>query len=70
MGEARQSLQYYRLNKAANRDEWLAAMRLQALPSIYQVPRAGEEEPVELAGAHVEGLAEGERFGRQPTGVG
>jgi penicillin amidase/acyl-homoserine-lactone acylase len=34
MGEARQSLQYYRLDKAANRDEWLAAMRLQALPSI------------------------------------
>ena len=37
MGEARQSLQYYRLNKAANRDEWLAAMRLQALPSINYV---------------------------------
>lgn len=34
MGEARQTLQYYRLDKAANRDEWLAAMRLQALPSI------------------------------------
>ncbi len=37
MGEARQSLQYYRLNKATNRDEWLAAMRLQALPSINYV---------------------------------
>jgi acyl-homoserine-lactone acylase len=37
MGEARQSLQYYRLNKAANRDEWLAAMRLQALPSINYI---------------------------------
>jgi acyl-homoserine-lactone acylase len=37
MGEARQSLQYYRLDKAANRDEWLAAMRLQALPSINYV---------------------------------
>ena len=36
-GEARQPLQYYRLNKAANRDEWLAAMRLQALPSINYV---------------------------------
>ncbi|HTD73358.1 MAG TPA: acylase [Steroidobacteraceae bacterium] len=37
MGEARQSLQYYRLNKAANRDEWLAAMSLQALPSINYI---------------------------------
>jgi acyl-homoserine-lactone acylase len=37
MGEARQSLQYYRLNKATNRDEWLAAMRLQALPSINYI---------------------------------
>ena len=37
MGEVRQSLQYYRLNKAANRDEWLAAMRLQALPSINYI---------------------------------
>jgi acyl-homoserine-lactone acylase len=37
MGEARQSLQYYRLNKAANRDEWVAAMRLQALPSINYI---------------------------------
>jgi penicillin amidase/acyl-homoserine-lactone acylase len=34
MGEFRQVVQYYRLNKARNRDEWLAAMRLQALPSI------------------------------------
>jgi acyl-homoserine-lactone acylase len=37
MGEARQSLQYYRLNKAENRDQWLAAMRLQALPSINYI---------------------------------
>jgi penicillin amidase/acyl-homoserine-lactone acylase len=37
MDEVRQSLQYYRLNKAANRDEWLAAMRLQALPSINYI---------------------------------
>jgi acyl-homoserine-lactone acylase len=36
-GEARQTLQYYRLNKAANRDEWLAAMGLQALPSINYI---------------------------------
>jgi acyl-homoserine-lactone acylase len=37
MGEARQSLQYYRLNKAANRVEWSAAMGLQALPSINYI---------------------------------
>src|SRR5258708_26194408 len=37
MGEARQSLQYYRLDKATNRDECLAAMRLQALPSINYI---------------------------------
>jgi penicillin amidase/acyl-homoserine-lactone acylase len=37
MGEARQTLQYQRLDKAANRDEWLAAMRLQALPSINYI---------------------------------
>jgi acyl-homoserine-lactone acylase len=37
MGEARQSLQYYRLNKAASRDEWLAAMRMQSLPSINYI---------------------------------
>ena len=37
MNEARQSLQYYRLNKAANREEWVAAMRLQALPSINYI---------------------------------
>lgn len=37
MGEVRQVLQYYRLNKAKNRDEWLAAMRLQALPSINYI---------------------------------
>jgi acyl-homoserine-lactone acylase len=37
MDEVRQSLQYYRLNKAANREEWLAAMGLQALPSINYV---------------------------------
>jgi acyl-homoserine-lactone acylase len=37
MGEARQPLQYYRLNKATSRDEWLAAMSLQALPSINYI---------------------------------
>jgi acyl-homoserine-lactone acylase len=37
MGEARQPLQYYRLNKAADRDEWLAAMRIQSLPSINYI---------------------------------
>lgn len=34
MGEYRQVEQYYRLDKARNRDEWIAAMKLQALPSI------------------------------------
>ena len=37
MGEYRQPLQYYRLDKSRNRDEWLAAMKLQALPSINYV---------------------------------
>jgi acyl-homoserine-lactone acylase len=37
MNEIRQALQYYRLNKAKNLDEWKAAMRLQALPSINYV---------------------------------
>jgi penicillin amidase/acyl-homoserine-lactone acylase len=37
MNEVRQVLQYYRLNKARDRDEWLAAMRLQALPSINYI---------------------------------
>ncbi len=37
MNEIRQVVQYYRLNKARNLDEWKAAMRLQALPSINYV---------------------------------
>jgi penicillin amidase/acyl-homoserine-lactone acylase len=37
MNEVRQPLQYYRLDKARNQGEWLAAMRLQALPSINYV---------------------------------
>jgi acyl-homoserine-lactone acylase len=37
IGEARQPLQYYRLDKAVDRDQWLAAMRMQALPSINYV---------------------------------
>jgi penicillin amidase/acyl-homoserine-lactone acylase len=37
MGEIRQALQYYRLNKARDLAEWKAAMRLQALPSINYV---------------------------------
>ena len=37
MGEVRQMLQYYRLNKANNLAEWRAAMALQALPSINYV---------------------------------
>lgn len=37
IGEFRQVEQYYRLNKAASQDEWLAAMRLLALPSINYI---------------------------------
>ena len=37
MGEYRQALQYYRLNKAADRSQWQAAMALQALPSINYI---------------------------------
>ncbi|HEX4302076.1 MAG TPA: acylase [Rhizomicrobium sp.] len=37
MNEIRQMLQYYRLNKARDLDEWKAAMRLQALPSINYI---------------------------------
>jgi penicillin amidase/acyl-homoserine-lactone acylase len=37
MGEIRQPLQYYRLNKARDLAEWKDAMRLQALPSINYV---------------------------------
>jgi penicillin amidase/acyl-homoserine-lactone acylase len=37
MGEYRQVEQYYRLDKAKSREEWLAAMRLQALPSINYI---------------------------------
>jgi acyl-homoserine-lactone acylase len=37
MGEIRGALQYYRLNKSASLDEWKAAMRLQALPSINYI---------------------------------
>jgi len=34
MGDIRPVLQYFRLNKAANLEEWRAAMRLQAIPSL------------------------------------
>lgn len=37
MGEIRQLEQYYRLNRAQNFDEFLAAMRMNALPSINYV---------------------------------
>ncbi|MDE2164411.1 MAG: acylase [Alphaproteobacteria bacterium] len=37
MNEVRQLLQYYRLNKARNLEEWKNAMRLQALPSINYI---------------------------------
>ena len=34
INEVRQALQYFRLNKATNLEEWRAAMTLQAIPSI------------------------------------
>jgi acyl-homoserine-lactone acylase len=34
MGDVRPPLQYFRLNKAGNLEEWRAAMRLQAIPSL------------------------------------
>jgi len=37
MNETRQVDQYYHLDKAKNREEWLAAMRMQALPSINYI---------------------------------
>jgi penicillin amidase/acyl-homoserine-lactone acylase len=37
MGELRQLEQFYRLNRATTLDEWLAAMRLGALPSLNYV---------------------------------
>ncbi len=37
MGTFRQSLQYYRLNQAADMAQWRAAMALQALPSINYI---------------------------------
>ncbi|MGA7713462.1 MAG: acylase [Rhizomicrobium sp.] len=37
MNEVRQLTQYFRLNKARDLDEWKAAMRLQALPSINYI---------------------------------
>jgi len=37
MNDIRPPLQYFRLNKAANMEEWRAAMRLQAIPSLNYV---------------------------------
>ncbi len=37
MGEVRQPLQYWRLDRAENIDQWKAAMGLQALPSINYI---------------------------------
>jgi len=37
MGETRQLTQYHALNRASTFEEWMAAMRLQALPSINYV---------------------------------
>jgi penicillin amidase/acyl-homoserine-lactone acylase len=37
IGDVRPPLQYFRLNQAANIEEWRAAMRLQAIPSLNYV---------------------------------
>ena len=37
MGEVRQALQYYRLDKAQNLEQWRAAMAMNALPSINYI---------------------------------
>jgi acyl-homoserine-lactone acylase len=70
MGEVRAPLQYFRLNKAANIDEWRAAMRLQAIPSLNYV-YADEQGnigyiynglfPVRKEGANWRGVLPGDR---------
>lgn len=70
MGEVRQVVQYYRIDKARDLDEWKAAMRLQALPSINYV-YADEKGnigylyngqfPVRKAGVNWRGIVAGDR---------
>lgn len=70
MGEIRQTLQYYRLDKAHNLAQWQAAMRLQALPSINYIyaDQAGNigyvyngQFPVRKPGFNWKGILPGDR---------
>jgi acyl-homoserine-lactone acylase len=70
IGEIRQALQYYRLNKARDLGEWKAAMRLLALPSINYVyaDERGNigyvyngEFPVRKEGVNWQGFLPGDR---------
>ena len=70
MNDVRPPLQYFRLNKAANIEEWRAAMRLQAIPSLNYV-YADEKGnigyiynglfPVRQAGPDWQGVLPGDR---------
>ncbi|MBV8977648.1 MAG: acylase [Alphaproteobacteria bacterium] len=77
-GEMRQVLEYFRLNKARNLDEWKAAMRLQALPSINYVyaDEKGNigyvyngEFPVRRPGLDWQGYLPGERSDLIPRAI-
>ncbi len=70
MNEVRQALQYYRLDKAQNLQEWRAAMAMNALPSINYVyaDAAGNigyvyngEFPVRKAGTNWQTYVDGTR---------
>lgn len=70
IGEVRQALQYWRLDLARNREEWQAAMALQALPSINYVyaDEAGNigyvyngQFPVRRTGIDWSGILPGDR---------
>jgi penicillin amidase/acyl-homoserine-lactone acylase len=70
IGEIRQALQYYRLDKAQNLDDWRAAMALQALPSINYVyaDEAGQigyvyngQFPIRADGVDWQGVLPGDR---------
>jgi len=70
MNDIRAPLQYFRLNKAANLDEWRAAMRLEAIPALNYV-YADEKGnigyiyngafPVRKEGFHWKGVLPGDR---------
>ncbi len=70
MGEIRQSIQYLAMNKAKTREQWMDAMRLQALPSINHVFADDKgnigylhngQFPVRKAGVDWSGILPGDR---------